>query len=67
MPKSKRNQQISLTKTKKKTKDSKAKLIETLQKEIPAYEHLILITVQNSRNNFLAQVRQDLDDTKYNC
>ena len=65
MPKSKRNQQISLTKTRKKdSKSSKANLYQEIQQKSSEFKFLILFKVENNRNNFMKQVRMELKDSK---
>ena len=63
MPKSKRAQVITLSKSAKKTKDDKSLLIESIQTAIETYPHLYIFSVDNMRNTFLKQVRDALKES----
>lgn len=59
MPKSKREKEVSLTKVKKKTKSSKANLLEEIRACVIGYNNLFLIRNVNLRSSFLNKVRKD--------
>lgn len=58
MPKSKRNRQITLSKTRKKGLEMKQHLIEEIQKNVDSYARIVLFSVCNMRNNVLTDVRK---------
>lgn len=62
MVKAKRAQIVSLTSAKKKTKQDREPLFEKIQEAFSTYSHVYLIRVKNIRNNFLKQVREDLQE-----
>ena len=63
MPKSKRNQQISLQKTRKKTKTDKQQLIQKIQNCFE-FKYLIVFEIENSRNQFVTRIRVELGKSK---
>jgi mRNA turnover protein 4 len=67
MPKSKRNKVIALTKTKKKPKDAKDKLIEEIRDSSGKFSRLFLLAMENERNAFLQEIRQKLRPGRLIC
>jgi len=59
MPKSKRDKDVSLTKVKKKTKESKFALVEAIRSCVSEYKTLLLFTVENMRTSKFVQIRQE--------
>jgi mRNA turnover protein 4 len=65
MPKTKRSQIVHLSQAKKKTKQDRESLLERIQEAFDAYSFVYLIKVENIRNSFLKQLRDDLrEDSK---
>jgi len=64
MPKSKRNKVISLTKTKKKGRLVKDKLVESVRDASMKYKSVYLFRPKNMRNNSLKNVRNDWAGSK---
>eukprot|EP00928_Gymnodinium_smaydae_P046361 TRINITY_DN30880_c0_g1_i1.p2 TRINITY_DN30880_c0_g1~~TRINITY_DN30880_c0_g1_i1.p2 ORF type:complete len:226 (-),score=65.15 TRINITY_DN30880_c0_g1_i1:55-732(-) len=60
MPKNKRNKVVSLTKTKKKPRDNKDKLIEEIREHCSKAARVYLLAIENERNSFLQEVRKQL-------
>eukprot|EP00933_Yihiella_yeosuensis_P016139 TRINITY_DN13899_c0_g3_i1.p1 TRINITY_DN13899_c0_g3~~TRINITY_DN13899_c0_g3_i1.p1 ORF type:complete len:226 (-),score=56.72 TRINITY_DN13899_c0_g3_i1:194-871(-) len=58
MPKSKRNKVIALTKTKKRPRDAKDKLIDEIREASQKFSRCYLLSLENERTNFLQVVRQ---------
>lgn len=58
MPKSKRSKVVSLTKTDKKVKDDKKKLVNELRENLDKYEHCWVFSVGDMRNEALKEVRK---------
>lgn len=65
MPKSKRAKVYHLTQVAKKTREQKEKLFENIRECIPQYQHCFVFSVDNMRNNYLKDVRRELDDCRY--
>ncbi|KAF7633127.1 RL10P_insert domain-containing protein [Meloidogyne graminicola] len=63
MPKSKRDKIVSLTKVKKKTKETKGKLIEEVRECLSKYNNLFVFSTANLRSNILIKVRQRFKQT----
>uniref|UniRef100_A0A914V2E4 Ribosome assembly factor mrt4 n=2 Tax=Plectus sambesii TaxID=2011161 RepID=A0A914V2E4_9BILA len=59
MPKSKRDKDVSLTKVKKKTKESKVSLVEAIRVCVDEYKTLFMFTVENMRTTKFVQIRQE--------
>jgi len=59
MPKSKRDKEVSLTKVKKRTKESKISMVDTIRSSVDSYETLLLFTVENMRTTKFVQIRQE--------
>lgn len=64
MVKSKRAQIVHLNKAKRKTKEDKQRLIERIQDAFSTYEYIYLIRIDNMRNAFLKQFREDYIKSK---
>jgi len=58
MPKSKKNKVITLTKTKKKPKEKKDKLIDEIRECCEKFPRLYLLSIDNERNTYLQEVRK---------
>ncbi|XP_015186608.1 PREDICTED: mRNA turnover protein 4 homolog [Polistes dominula] len=65
MPKSKRDKTISLTKTSKKGKLLKEQLVENVRNWCTKYKHILLLSVQNMRNNKLKDLRSEWNDSRF--
>jgi mRNA turnover protein 4 len=65
MPKSKRAKVFHLTQVTKKTREQKEKLFDNIRECIPQYQHCFVFSVDNMRNNYLKDVRRELDDCRY--
>jgi len=59
MPKAKRAVEISLTKTKKKTKENKGNLIQRVRDSLNEYERLYVIEYENVPSSEFIKVRQE--------
>ncbi|XP_011869442.1 PREDICTED: mRNA turnover protein 4 homolog [Vollenhovia emeryi] len=64
MPKSKRDKKISLTKTNKKGLVLKQRIMEDVKKCVEEYSRVFLISIQNSRNTKLLDLRDEWKDSK---
>ncbi|KAI1811506.1 ribosomal protein L10-domain-containing protein [Poronia punctata] len=64
MPKSKRARVVHQTSVTKKTREHKEKLFDNIRDCIPQYQHCFVITVDNMRNTYLKDVRQELSDSR---
>lgn len=68
MPKSKRAKVYNLTQVTKKNREQKEKLFENIRECIPNYQHCFVFSIDNMRNNYLKDVRKELNDCRYvNC
>lgn len=65
MPKSKREKQISLTRTQKKGLELKQDVIKKVQNAADTYARLFVIRVENMRNNKLKEVREEWHHSKF--
>lgn len=65
MPKSRRAKVFHLTQVNKKTRQDKEKLFDNIRECIPQYQHCFVFSVDNMRNNYLKDVRRELDDCRY--
>jgi mRNA turnover protein 4 len=65
MPKSKRSKTFNLTQVTKKGREQKDKLFQNIRDAIPEYQHCIVFSVDNMRNNYLKDVRRELSDSRY--
>ncbi|KAI1133829.1 ribosomal protein L10 [Hypoxylon sp. FL0543] len=64
MPKSKRSKVVHMTQVNKKTKEHKERLFENIRECIPQYQHCFVFSVDNMRNTYLKDVRQELSDSR---
>ncbi|KAG5325103.1 MRT4 protein, partial [Pseudoatta argentina] len=64
MPKSKRDKKISLTKTDRKGLVLKERIIEDVKKCVEEYNCIFLISIQNTRNTKLLDLRSEWKDSK---
>ncbi|KAI1110743.1 ribosomal protein L10-domain-containing protein [Nemania sp. NC0429] len=64
MPKSKRARVIHASTVTKKTREHKERLFETIRECLPQYQHCLVLTVDNMRNTYLKDVRQELSDSR---
>jgi mRNA turnover protein 4 len=64
MPKSKRSQVVTLSKTKQKGREHKQALVQQLRDSLEEYSHVFIFSVENMRNTFLKEMR---DELKGNC
>ena len=65
MPKSKRAKVFNLTQVTKKNREQKEKLFENIRESIPNYQHCFVFSIDNMRNNYLKDVRKELNDCRY--
>ena len=65
MPKSKRAKLIHLTKVEKKGKEGSIKLFGNVRDSLDHYQHCFVFSVDNMRNTYLKDVRNELTDTRY--
>ncbi|GAB1320226.1 mRNA turnover and ribosome assembly protein [Madurella fahalii] len=64
MPKSKRAKVYHLTQVTKKTREQKDKLFANIRECITQYQHCFVFSVDNMRNNYLKDVRHELNDCR---
>lgn len=64
MPKSKRAKVVHLSKTDKKGKELSQKLFANVQEAAEAYQHIFVFSVENMRNSYLKEVRQEFSDCR---
>ncbi|EHK41372.1 hypothetical protein TRIATDRAFT_127105 [Trichoderma atroviride IMI 206040] len=64
MPKSKRAKVVHLTQVSKKTREQKDQLFQNIRDQVPEYQHCIVFNVDNMRNNYLKEVRRELNDSR---
>jgi len=65
MPKSKRSKLVSLTKTQKKGREEKEILVEQIQKCVDKFEYIWVFNIDNMRNYYLKEVRNDLNTSRF--
>ena len=65
MPKSKRARVIHASSVTKKTREHKERLFENVRECIPQYQHCFVLTIDNMRNTYLKDVRQELSDSRF--
>lgn len=65
MPKSKRNQVVSLQKVDKKTKLSKMTLMDKVKESMDQHDKCYLIQIVNFRNIFMKELRLEFSSDKY--
>ncbi|KAI1637635.1 ribosomal protein L10-domain-containing protein [Biscogniauxia mediterranea] len=64
MPKSKRSKVVHLTQVTKKGREHKERLFESIRECATEYQHCFVFAVDNMRNNYLKEVRQELSDSR---
>ncbi|KAI0180660.1 mRNA turnover protein 4 [Hypoxylon sp. FL1284] len=64
MPKSKRSKVVHMTNVNKKTREHKERLFENIRECVPQYQHCFVFSVDNMRNTYLKNVRQELSDSR---
>jgi len=65
MPKSKRNREVALTKTKSKGLEQKTELISQVRKCVDDYKYIYVFEIENSRNNLIKDVREQWKDSRF--
>ena len=65
MPKSKRAKVVHLTKVDKKGRELTLKLFSNVRECLDQYQHCFVFSVENMRNTYLKDVRNDLSDCRY--
>ncbi|XP_029167861.1 mRNA turnover protein 4 homolog [Nylanderia fulva] len=65
MPISKRDKKVSLTKTNKKGLALKQRIVEDVKKCVEEYNRIFLISVQNTRNTKLLDLRTEWKDSRF--
>lgn len=65
MPKSKRAKVVHLSKTTKKGKELTLRLYANIRESIPKYPYIYVFSVDNMRNTYLKDVRNQLSDSRY--
>lgn len=65
MPKSKRAKVIHLTKVDKKGKELTLKLFANVRECLDAYQFCFVFSVENMRNTYLKDVRNDFNDSRF--
>ncbi len=64
MPKSKRAKVVHLTKVDKKGKELTIKLFANVRECLDLYQHCFVFSVDNMRNTYLKDVRNELSDSR---
>ncbi|KAI0480458.1 ribosomal protein L10-domain-containing protein, partial [Xylariaceae sp. FL0804] len=64
MPKSKRAKVVHLTQVNKKTREHKDKLFDNIRDAVSEYPYCYVFRVDNMRNTYLKEVRQELKDSR---
>ncbi|EGS20732.1 uncharacterized protein CTHT_0025680 [Thermochaetoides thermophila DSM 1495] len=64
MPKSKRARVYHLIQVNKKGREAKERLFSNIRETIPKYQHCFVFSVDNMRNNYLKDVRHELNDCR---
>ncbi|KAI5919962.1 ribosomal protein L10-domain-containing protein [Camillea tinctor] len=64
MPKSKRNKVVHLTQVTKKGREHKERIFENIRECAAEYQHCFVFAVDNMRNTYLKDVRQELSDSR---
>ncbi|RPB29773.1 hypothetical protein L211DRAFT_832477 [Terfezia boudieri ATCC MYA-4762] len=65
MPKSKRSKVITLSKTQKKPgRENNEKLLSQIRDWVDQYQHIFVFSVENMRNTYIKDVRNDLQDCR---
>lgn len=65
MPKSKRQKVVHLTKVDKKGKELSLKTFANVRECLDQYQYCFVFAVENMRNTYLKDVRNDLNDSRY--
>jgi hypothetical protein len=65
MPKSKRAKVVHLSKTDKKGKELSLKVFANVQEAADNFEHVFVFSIENMRNSYLKEVRQEFGDSRY--
>jgi hypothetical protein len=65
MPKSKRAKVVHLSKTDKKGKELSERLFANVQEAADNFAYIFVFSVENMRNSYLKQVRQEFADSRY--
>ncbi|KAJ2455476.1 mRNA turnover and ribosome assembly protein [Coemansia sp. RSA 2336] len=65
MPKSKRVQVVSLTKTKSKGKNGRREIMDNVTDAVNTYDYVWVFSVENMRNQYLKQVRNKLSTSRF--
>lgn len=65
MPKSRRNRVVHMTQVSKKGREQKDQLFSTIREQVPEFQHVFVLSVENMRNNHLKEVRRELSDSRY--
>ncbi|KAJ3300780.1 mRNA turnover 4 [Borealophlyctis nickersoniae] len=65
MPKSKRAKIVNLTKTDKKGREGKDELFKQVREAVDTYSHVYIFSVENMRNTFLKDVRNEWKDSRF--
>ncbi|KAJ2355893.1 mRNA turnover and ribosome assembly protein [Coemansia erecta] len=65
MPKAKRSQVVSLTKTKSKGKDGKRQVMDAVTEAVNAYDYVWVFSVDNMRNQYLKAVRNKMSTSRF--
>lgn len=64
MPKSKRARVVHLSKVEKKGKELSEKLFNNVREAAENFQYIFLFDVENMRNNYLKEVRQEFSDSR---
>ena len=64
MPKSKRARVVHLSKVEKKGKELSEKLFNNVREAADNFQYIFLFDVENMRNNYLKEVRQEFSDSR---
>eukprot|EP01027_Heterolobosea_sp_BB2_P025878 GEZU01039734.1.p2 GENE.GEZU01039734.1~~GEZU01039734.1.p2 ORF type:complete len:237 (+),score=62.30 GEZU01039734.1:55-711(+) len=63
MPKSKREKVVPLTKTQKRTREEKEKLVDAIRECFDRYKSVYVFDIKNSRSNHVKKIREELKET----
>ncbi|CAK7214171.1 mRNA turnover and ribosome assembly protein [Sporothrix bragantina] len=62
MPKSKREKLLHMSQVQKKTREHKDRLFQNIRDAVPEFEHCFVVRVDNMRNQYIKDVRQEMTD-----
>lgn len=62
MPKSKREKVLHMSQVAKKTREHKDRLFNNVRDSVPEFEHCFVVRVDNMRNQYVKDVRQEMTD-----